>query len=374
MTYAKGDFIDLQIEKLSYGGAGIARLENLVVFVPNTAPGDQIKAEVTKVKKRYLEAKLIEIFTEGKVRRKAPCPVAEDCGGCQWQHIDYQEQLKQKESILREMVKRSKVLKDTHILPPLFGEEFRYRNRIQVRNNGKEIGFFQKKTNTIIAIDDCLIAEKPLIRKFEDILKENTSKKMVKTEIYRTEKAQVKYHSNRYHGANDGFAQVNEAMNHKMLQWLNEKVDSLEGSAFYDLYAGNGNFSRYLEAESFAGSITAVEWNEAAVRLGKELANENSKIKWHQTSVENFIESHSFEENDIVLIDPPRVGCDPKLIKAIGASNLKQLLYISCNPTTFIRDIESLHEMKAFNLSEIQALDMFPQTYHIELMAHLKFP
>lgn len=365
------DILDLEIEKLSFGGAGIARHDGIVVFVTGAAPGDRLKAKVTKVKKRFIEAICVEVTQAGNSRRETPCKIANDCGGCQWQHISYEEQLAQKKLILQEQISRSKVFESHTVKDLLFDKEFRYRNRIQVRSNGTSVGFFGKSSNSIIPTSDCMIAEEDLTACFSDLPSQVQNGKLTKFEIYRNLDNHVRVISNRSHGSQDGFSQVNQSMNEQMLSWVDTKFKDLNPNSFVDLYAGNGNFARMLSNNSEVSELTAVELSSAAVKLGKTLDKSNS-IQWKIGKVEKVLPKLNLEAENLVLLDPPRVGCDPKVIECLAEAPIKDLLYISCNPSTFVRDINLLAEKRGLELIDMQALDMFPQTYHIELMAHFK--
>ena len=367
----KGDIVTLNIEKLSFGGNGISKDLDIVGFVADTAPGDKVKARITKLKKRFFEAELIELLTASEQRRTPPCPIASQCGGCQWQHIDYQEQLNQKHLILKEMFERIDFLKDLIIPPLLHGDEFRYRNRIQIRRKRNQIGFLQKASHNIIPIDDCLITDSQITQCFDEIKSSKNQKATDKIEIYLDQENNIKSILNESHGALDGFSQVNNQLNNEMQRWVLQKTENLAPKEFFDLYAGNANFARFVEEYSLI-PITAMEWSKAAIAKAKELAKKDSKIHWVQGKIEDQLHQLKPSKESLVLIDPPRIGCDENVIRSLGQADFQDLLYISCNPTTFVRDLQRLEEIRKFEVLELQGLDMFPQTYHIELMAHIR--
>lgn len=367
----KFDQIELKIEKLSFGGAGVARHDGMVIFVSDSAPGDIVVAELTKVKKRFAEARTIKVLSPGNERREAPCLIAKECGGCQWQHITYNEQLIQKKIILQEQISKSEVLKNYVVSDIIHGDEFRYRNRIQVRALKNQIGFFKKKSNSIIPTKDCLITEESITNEFQNILSKNDNSRMKKYEIYRAMNDEVKIISDRNHGAEDGFSQVNEKMNLEMQKWVLTKVKDIDPDIFLDMYAGNGNFARYLSNNGIDCDLTAVEFSKSACALGKEL-DKQSKIKWITGKVEDELPKIELSNNNLVLIDPPRIGCAPEVLNSLAKAPISDLLYISCNPSTFVRDVNLLSEKRNIELVDLHGLDMFPQTYHIELMAHFK--
>jgi 23S rRNA (uracil1939-C5)-methyltransferase len=367
----KGDIVTLNIEKLSFGGNGVSKDLDIVGFVSNTAPGDKVKARISKLKKRFFEAELIEVLEASSQRRLPPCPIANQCGGCQWQHINYEEQLKQKHLILKEMFERVSFLKDLRLPPLLHAEEFRYRNRIQIRRKNHQLGFLQKGSHRIVPVDDCLIADEKISSQFMELKKEKNQRPTDKIELYLDQQENIKSILNESHGALDGFSQVNNKLNKEMQDWVLTKIKTLQPESFFDLYAGNANFARFIE-EKYPLPITAMEWSKAAIAKAKELAQKDSQIQWIQGKIEDQLEQLNPDETTLVLIDPPRIGCDENVIRSLAEANFRDLLYISCNPTTFIRDLQRMEEYRKFEVLELQGLDMFPQTYHIELMAHIR--
>ncbi|HEY5648265.1 MAG TPA: TRAM domain-containing protein, partial [Nitrospiria bacterium] len=160
------------IERLVNGGAGLARIEGRPVFIPGVCPGEEVRASIRKVKKDYSEGTLEEVLRSSPDRVTPPCPVAETCGGCQWQHLDYPAQIRSKEEILREDLLRLGKITEPNILPTVqAGEPFGYRTRIQlkvdVKKTSPETGFFASNSNRIIPIDFCPVSREPLNRCLE---------------------------------------------------------------------------------------------------------------------------------------------------------------------------------------------------------------
>ncbi|MEC9283617.1 MAG: TRAM domain-containing protein [Bdellovibrionota bacterium] len=369
----KGSKVEVFIEKMSFGGAGIARIDNLVVFVSGAAPQETAIVEITKKKKRFAEAKLVQILSPSPFRRETPCKYTDKCGACQWQQFEYEEQLKQKQTIFHEMLDKVDFLKGLRASCIISGNEFRYRNRIQIRTKSKKLGFFQKASNEIVNIKDCLITEEMLTTQFNSILKKQPSTKMQKFELLYDKNHEVVIRKNKGHGEEDGFSQVNDQMNKKMQNWVLEQISDINCTGkIFDLYAGNGNFSRFLEQNSIDKPLMAIEFSEAAIQRGKKLAGPNSKIEWLSAKVENVVKNIKADENSVLIIDPPRIGCDEKFIDSLKTSGAKDLIYISCNPSTWIRDLQRLKEHRDFTIESLELLDMFPQTYHIEVLSRVR--
>lgn len=369
--YTKNQIVELYVEKMSFGGAGIARLEDLVVFVQNAAPMERLKARITKVKKRYLEAESLEIIEASPSRRTPACPIALECGGCQWQHIEYAEQLKQKKLIFLESIGKSKIINYAHDISIIPSEEFRYRNRIQIRADKSKIGFYQKATNNIIHTEDCLITEKEITDQFPKLLnKAKSAGKKLKYEIYRDLNNSIQVIENQAHGSAQGFSQVNEKQNKKMIEWLLKNLNSIPKTNIYDFYAGNGNLSIPMAQAFPEYLVNAIELNQNAVDLGNLKPEKPSNLKFICSDISRWLQENKLDPNDSIVIDPPRIGCDEEVIENINLSGIKHLIYISCNPSTWIRDVERLMQLDPnWKIKDLCGLDMFPQTYHLEVLS-----
>ncbi|MEQ1876101.1 MAG: TRAM domain-containing protein, partial [Bdellovibrionia bacterium] len=146
----------------------MGRFEGVVVFVPLTAPGDFISCDIVEFKKTFATARLVEIKTAGPSRRQAPCPYYGKCGGCNWQHISYEEQLEQKNQMIQHLVAKkwpAARIEPTHQNT----NEWRYRRRVQVHAENGKVGFLARGTHDIVDLEDCLIAQENVTAKFKEI-------------------------------------------------------------------------------------------------------------------------------------------------------------------------------------------------------------
>ena len=152
----------LNIERLAYGPAGVGRIDGKVVFVPHTAPGDRVDVVLTEEKKRHAMGRVVALRHPGPERRQPPCPYIPRCGGCPWQHVTYAEQLRAKESLVRENMRRIGGMADPPVLPIIPSpEEWRYRHRIRLRTESPaRLGFYQAQSHELVELADCLIAGK----------------------------------------------------------------------------------------------------------------------------------------------------------------------------------------------------------------------
>jgi 23S rRNA (uracil1939-C5)-methyltransferase len=366
------DLVEVKVEKMAYGESGIARSSGVVIFVPFSAPGDVLRVRITQIKKNFVEGEIVEIISPGPSRVAPPCPVYGNCGGCDWQHLSYQEQLKQKSEIVHDFLKKSGKAGFNYLGIVGSPLDFRYRNRVQLKADGKKVGFFSRKSHQVVGIDDCLLVEEKIsseIKKLADTYKKSAEK--IEIFIDQDEKCQTKIEDSG--DSAEGFSQVNRTQNDilidSVVQWAADK----KFQNFYDLYAGSGNFS-FPVVENFSGArVVAVELNEKSVELAHKKLSEK-KISLHRCQfflgdVELFLKRTQIHENSVILLDPPRAGCSQNVINYLNNSKASRIYYISCNPAALSRDLSLFGN--AWKLRRVQAFDMFPQTHHVEVLAEL---
>lgn len=383
--FKRGDRLKVKIERLSAGGRGVARADGLVIFVPGVAPDEKVEIELTAVKKNFAEAQLRHVIVPGPARVFPPCPVANVCGGCNWQHIAYHEQLRQKRLLVAEALRKFsgfEINEDFIAETVPSPKQFRYRNRVQLHHSGPRIGFFKRASHEIVDIDDCLITEEKLAAEIPRLKKELAHQKKGRVELYLTttgEPALRKSHVNSDEGGATGpaFSQVNTAQNEQLVRSVLGIFQEILASdksqrRIFDLYAGSGNFSFPL-AEAFNDvPITAVELNAESIRhANSQLQRSNlGNLSFKEADVEEYLKSESPAENDIVLLDPPRTGCSKEVISILAESAPAHIVYVSCNPVTLARDLRPLHDV-GYSLVSVTPFDMFPQTDHVEVLTHL---
>ncbi len=323
-----------------------------MVFVHATAPGETVRARVLTRKARFWTAEVIEILQPSPWRRTPPCPVANQCGGCCWQHVEYSEQVIQKRKILsaslRGLRKQGGEWEDLPFQPA--PNEFHYRNRIQLQNRNGQFGFFTKRSHDLVTVDECWIAD-PQINSQLSNLKPQTAPKI-----------EIAVNSQ-----DGGFSQVNAAQNTVLKSLVLARIKG-NPEWVLDLYAGSGNFTGPL-AEKLKSAIAAIELSAAAVQRGRR---QIQNVTWHAGDVAEVLQQLEPSKGaGLVLLDPPRLGCTVKVLEQLVRHAPKQIIYVSCNPTTFARDAEHLVRSGRYLVESVQGLDMFPQTEHVELVASL---
>lgn len=365
------DILEVNIEKLAFLGNGVARHSNFVVFVPNTCPGDLCKIKITKVKKNFAEAELVQVLQASTHRREPVCKVADACGGCQWQHISYEEQLKQKENIFKEICGKSKISLEGISLQILgtAANQYRYRNRVQIHHKNGQLGYLKKSSHSIVDIQDCFIAQENIASKLQDIRNLPSGR----WEVYETNEGNVKTSKNR--NLDFGFRQVNTHMNSKLQDLVRESLSSTNAKSVLDLYGGAGNLSIPLAQSRADIDFHVVDNSHLGINSGQKKVEKLGlkNMLFYVQDVGSYLdEKHKKADSCSVIVDPPRIGCSNKTLTGIEKLNCRQLIYISCNPTTWARDIKHLLTHTNLKIKRLELIDMFPQTYHFEVFSYLE--
>lgn len=371
----------ITIEKLAVGGSGIGRIDyqdkKLVVFIPKSAPEDQVRVRITHVEKNFLNGGIVQILKPSPYRREAPCPYFKDCGGCSWQHIDEKHQIEQKEFILKDLFKKFLPEQKYELLPTVIGaQNFEYRNRIQLKQFGKRLGYFKPESHDLVDIEDCLIAEKPL----RDWLKTNKSKirpsdKLRKHELKINADGKVEFYPIGAQSEGLSFSQVNRFVNANLVKTTVNLVKGTQPKFLTEFYAGSGNFTFPLSQISKDLQIDAIELNpdltQKAVDQIKSLKL-HKQIRFYTTKSELFPLRNTMS-TDLIMLDPPRQGCEKSLLLKLAETKPKFLLYISCHPVSLVRDLQVLKQNGYdFEMRHLQIFDMFPQTDHFETLCLLE--
>ncbi len=370
----------VHIEKMAIGGNGVARIQykekSLVVFVERVAPHEKAKIKITAIEKSFLKADLIEVLTPSPFRRLAPCIYFASCGGCSWQHFSEDEQLRQKENILNELLRKFLPQSTYHLESSVASDlTFNYRNRIQLKQLNNKLGYFQKNTHDIVDIDACLIADSKISEQIP-ILK---SKLKPTAEIRKYElrlNQEHKFESYRIGDSGEGlaFSQVNNAVNAKLVQAVVEIVSAENPDFLSELYAGSGNFTFSLSTQLKNLKIESAELNsELTTYAVKQIfkLNLQKRLLSFTADCDDFVQRRPLS-NEFILLDPPRAGCSEIVVQKVAESGAKNLIYISCHPVNLARDLKRLLAIESkYKIKRLQVFDMFPQTDHFETLVWL---
>ena len=365
----------ITIDRLAFGGEGVGRDEGKVIFVPWTAPGDKVRVRIVSDHGRYERGELVEVLERSEERIEPLCGVFGLCGGCQWQHIRYETQLKFKEEILKETLVRTGQIPNPKVLPVIRAPDpWHYRSRIQLKvDESGEIGFYAARSHRVVSFDECQVADHRLNEKAAEIRKNGTrpagefdlSVNGKGVEIHEeAEEAKI-------------FRQVNRAQNDQLVKTVldfafgNADIAFTRKKTVVELYAGAGNFTFPLADR--AGMVFAVEENEKAVEMGIEQAEASgyANMEWIKGSAEWGLKKLYRRRTmvDTLVLDPPRRGAK-EILDLIPVIRPRLIVYVSCDPVTLARDLNLLVR-RHYRLEKIQPIDMFPQTYHIESVSQL---
>lgn len=380
--------ITVTIEKLAIGGSGITRHDGLVIFVPDSAPGDELLVEITTKKKNFAEARILKILKPGASRRTPPCPIADRCGGCNWQHISENEQRLQKQLMVQETLAKFLPGMELPFFPikesPL---SLRYRNRIQPKYFRGRFGFFARRSHEIVEAKDCPITEEKITREFAKIKSEldknfANHKEIQRLEVYLDQNENPQWLLMGEEKEGVGFSQVNRFQNEDLIKTVLEWSEGITYERIFDFYAGSGNFTFPLSEKYRNQQIIGVELDSKLVQKAQEQIQTsgtlNKRMHYYISDVASFMRRTQFQPKDLVLLDPPRAGADEYVMKALAHGSVAKIVYISCHPVSLARDLKYFFEAQAsrsssrkLKLQKIQCFEMFPQTDHVETIAEL---
>ncbi len=430
------DELRLSIEKLIYGGDGLAHADGNTVFVPYVLPGEEVRANAKSKKKKLIWAELLEVMSPAEVRGKAKCAHFQKCGGCHYQHIPAAEQLRLKKEILRETLSRLGGVSWDGAIVEHSAEPYGYRNRAQwaVRSGmPRALGYFLPESSAIVPIDECPVLSPQLAHTFAQLQEMARSGRLpegiqeieafadsaddkialnVAFEKFTKPAAELAtsfrealpkietlllldQKKNRFELTGPGyltheaggykfrvshlsFFQVNRFLIEDLLKTV---TTNAHGELALDLYSGVGFFTLPL-AKSFQ-RVVSVDANLAATRdlyANAEIAGVT--IVSHNEHAEEFLKKTE-EKPELVVLDPPRAGLGAQAAEKLAELGAREIVYLSCDPSTLARDLavltSSLRKPKEitgpsirYEITEMHLFDLFPQTFHIETLVRLQ--
>ena len=398
------------IERIATGGDGVGYLENgKTVFVPRSAPGDTVDIELTERHKRYARGTIQSIVERSSTRTQPECRhfTADECGGCQLQHLERSVQLDVKRRIVGDTLRR---IGEIDIADPQIEaspEQWRYRTRVTLGTSGGRIGFRRYgRHQAVFELEDCLIADEGVMELWHGVRASRSCLPPRFTRLVLRRDADGALHvvvespasepwdalamaravdrddvsywwwpekgaPRVVWGAETGypavaFEQVNP-VGARVLQA--EAVASLgvvDGETVWDLYAGYGPTARMIARAG--GMVWAVELDRSAVAWARKHGERVETVHWVQGLVEESL--HRLPVPRAVLANPPRAGLHQRVTKHLqrwaAAQPGRRLVYVSCDPATLARDLK---RMPALRVVGLKAFDLFPQTSHVEALA-----
>lgn len=373
-AFVTGQRVTLTIIDIAFGGEGVGRVEQFVVFVPFVVMGEEVEAELTEVKKQFARAKLIRVLKPSLQRVTPQCRYFGECGGCQYQHIDYPAQLELKHKQIADLFERIGGFSRVAVLPVVpCPQPYHYRNRLMIRSQWNKpeqklnIGFLRADSRLVVDLEECQIAEPALNEQIRHVRAHPPPKGGLKVV--------VRIAPEGWEVPRDSFFQNNFFLLPKLVETVRERLRDSGARFLVDAYCGVGFFG--IEAGDLVESFVGVEIDHQAIKAAKRNAAARGRTNGE------FIEGRAeellpgiLERFDAgataILIDPPRTGCPPSGLESLRKNRPAQVLYVSCHPATLARDLNILCADGVFELKNVTPLDMFPQTQHVECVADLR--
>lgn len=372
------------IEKLVYGGAGLARLDGEVIFVEGALPGERVTIRDLERRGGAKFATVDTVVEASPDRRAPPCPYADECGGCNWQHVLYPAQVAAKRGIVEETLYRIGKFKTLPAIEVFTSPEFGYRIRCQLKidHQKKALGFFKRASNSVLDISRCLVLTSKLNETLS-ALRETGKTASIKSDDLKlcagTDGTVASWPvipglthietiilvgDKRFMVNGSGFFQGNGSLLMALGSWaapyINGEycVDLFGGAGFFSVMLGH-KFERGILVEEDAQSVLCAQKNFVDNGLSTFIATKQRAETFFQTApLKTAI--------DCCIIDPPRTGLSTLVRQGIARLGPKKILYISCNPTTQARDLQFLCVNHGYNLAQMALFDLYPQTHHIE--------
>lgn len=388
----------VEVIKLDHLGRGIGKLDGKIIFIHNALPNEIVSVKIIKDKKRYYEGIVTEYKKLSNKRIQPLCPYYDKCGGCDLMHLDYNDELKFKQEkieniinqYVNENIKINKIIESDNI--------YNYRNKLTLHINNK-IGLYQKQSNDIIEIDKCLIVDDKINKIINDLKKYkiNTKEIVIKasnketmisyngniskiedlncSNIWENSKLikgngyiQEKIGNLTFQISPEAFFQVNTKQTKKLYDKIKVMANLSKNDQVLDLYCGTGTIGLYLS--DACSKVLGVEINEQAINN----ANNNKKINNIKNAefivgdAKKVIKDIKFKPS-VIIVDPPRSGLFKGMVDDLIKFNANKIIYVSCDPMTLARDLNILQEH--YEITEIQPVDLFPHTHHVECIAKL---
>ena len=373
-------------------GFGLAFAENLTVFVPLAAKGDKLLVKIIQTKGKTAFAEIVEILEPSPDRTEPRCPYFGRCGGCNFQQLNYQAQLDAKIAIVRDCLTRIGKINYEKDIPIIASpKDYEYRSRAQwhLDTRKKKFGYFQRKSHEIIDVKVCPILtpelENTLTDLREEIAWESFWSEIVEIEaanaveeisiysseiIEQTDEIVFEANGEKYFYDATSFFQGNPFLIEELVETA---LKDAAGETALDLYCGVGLFTLPL-AGKFQ-NVSGVEGYEKAIDFAKKNVENArlSNVKFFRENVDEFLTENlaKLKNLDFVLLDPPRAGTEREIVENLIKLQPKQISYVSCEPSTLARDLKILTE-NFYTIESITALDLFPQTHHVETVVRLK--
>lgn len=389
---------EIKIEKMEHQGRGIGYVDGKVTFIKNALPEEIVLGKVIKETKNYNVAEVVEYKKKSEHRKEPFCPYFTICGGCDLEHMNYEDTLNYKKEKVENILNKEKIsFPEIQVIEN--SKQKNYRNKLSLKIENSKIGFYESSSHTLIEIDKCPLAKESInnclkeLKKLQikngsvtirsnyndEILLILKTKEQVEFRIEEFPKSKIvgvilndkiiygqNFFYERLKGclfkvSYDAFFQVNPYITSKMFQLVSENIEN--SNVVLDLYAGVGTLG--IIASKKAKKVYSIEIIKNAVLDNAENKKLNQCANVFPILGDAFKTLPKIKENfDTILIDPPRSGLDTNTCAFLEKSKAKKIIYISCNPLTLARDLKEL--IKKYKIKKFMIMDMFSYTHHVE--------
>lgn len=393
-----------EITKLDNFGRGITYVDGKICFVDGALPGEVVKIKVVNQTKKYLLADVSDYYNLSDDRIDVKCQYNDVCGGCNLNHMSLEAENNFKCEKVKEILKKFGNVKDSIIKPITCESEEKYRNKIVLHGDGTSLGFYSKGTNKVINIEKCLLVPDK-VNEVIEVLRQIAVTDDIKEAVIRisNDNSEVMVSltgeinnyfslknivdvleingeviigdghiissigSKKYYVSSQSFFQINNTLTKRLYDEVLNVVEKVKPKRVLDLYCGTGTIGLYIADK--VKEVVGVDYSKSGIKDAKENAklNGNNNCSFICDKVENVIDQ--FKDFDMVVVDPPRAGLDPKTIEYIKKIGAKNLVYVSCDPVTLGRDLKALST--DYSIIEVKPYNMFPRTYHVECVCLL---
>ncbi len=392
-----GDGLTLDAGEFDERGLSVAELDGAPVTIAGAIPGEKVSARVVKIYRDRV-ATLVESVSKPSDHRVDPeCRYFGECSGCQWQHVNYAEQLEIKRATVIRALSSYDLLRDVEVSETLPSpKRFGYRNhaRFTVGRGGESgvAGYMNADTRRFVRIDDCMIMDGQInetLTRLQDRLDRMTQfsirvgtntgdmiiQPLLPAEIQDVPSGRQKYvekvRDATFQVAASSFFQVNTDQLSQVVDEIVQMLDLTHTDIVVDLYCGVGTFARLLAP--FVDKVIGIEESASAVADARVNCADVDNVTFIEAKAEFAAAelADASQRVDVAIIDPPRIGCAPEALDALHKLAPRKIMMVSCNPTTMARDLDALCH-GGFKLVSVRPVDMFPQTRHVESLALLE--
>ena len=379
---------EVEIERILPGGMGLAHAQGKTVFVSLAAPGDRVRVRVEREQGSVLFASIEEILAPSPLRIEPPCPYFGRCGGCDFQQLTYEAQLAAKAEIIRDCLHRIARLEHVpEIVVTPSPNNWRYRMRAtwQIDQDEQTIGYYERGSRRVCDVVDCAVLQPELqgqleavratsweqfprdLKHLDVVAGENGVSFAPAFVEFETRELSLTVRGESYWYNAEAFFQINPSLLGPLIDFA---LSNASGESALDLYSGVGLFTLPL-ARRFS-NVLAVEANPMAARFARRNLQDaglaNARVI--TATATDWFRSGPSASADFILLDPPRAGAESAVIQGILDLHPSAISYVSCDPATLARDLKKLIA-GGYTLDSILAFDLFPQTHHVETVAHL---